>query len=85
MSCGNKQFSVIQLRRGLEADFINSNIVLASGEPAYTLDTNLFKIGDGVTPWNDLHDLQSSGNYNFYNSVSGIVTQILNQLNILGY
>lgn len=85
MTCANKQFSTIQLRRGLESDFVNSNIVLASGEPAYALDTQNFKVGDGVTPWNTLNGLYSSGNYNFYSSVSGIVTQIINQLNILGY
>lgn len=63
MSCYNKQFSIIQFRRGLEADFVSSNIVLASGEPAYAVDTATFKIGDGVTPWNNLLSPASSGSY----------------------
>lgn len=61
MSCYNKQFSIIQFRRGLEADFVSSNIVLASGEPAYSIDNKVFKIGDGVTPWNSLPGLTASG------------------------
>ena len=37
----------IQLRRGLEDDI--RTILLASGEPAYALDTYKLFIGDGVT------------------------------------
>lgn len=85
MTCNNKQFSVIQIKRGLESQFSSSNIVLASGEPAYAIDSQNFKIGDGITPWNNLNGVSSSGNPTFYNSVSGIVMQIINQLNILGY
>jgi len=61
MSCYNKQFSAIQLRRGLNSEFESSNIVLASGEPAYAVDERLFKIGDGATAWIDLPGLIASG------------------------
>lgn len=57
MSCFNKQYSAIQLRRGLASEFQASNIVLASGEPAFATDEYIFKIGDGVTPWNNLDSL----------------------------
>lgn len=30
------------------------NPVLRSGEPGYETDTQVYKIGDGVTPWSDL-------------------------------
>jgi hypothetical protein len=54
MTCSNKQYSVIQIRRGSSAEFVASNPVLASGEPAIAIDSKEFKIGDGVTPWIDL-------------------------------
>jgi hypothetical protein len=52
--CHNKQFSAIQIRRDTDANFANYNPILASGEPAYAIDTRIFKIGDGVTDWNNL-------------------------------
>jgi YVTN family beta-propeller protein len=50
----NKQFLRIQLRRGTDQEFTVANLVLASGEPAYALDTNILKIGDGVSDWTEL-------------------------------
>lgn len=50
----NKQFLRIQIRRGTSTEFTSSNIVLASGEPAYAIDTNILKIGDGVSGWTAL-------------------------------
>ena len=44
----------IQLRRDLAASWTSSNPVLAQGEPGVELDTGQFKIGDGVTNWNQL-------------------------------
>jgi hypothetical protein len=61
MTCFNKQYSAIQLRRGLDAEFISLNIILASGEPAFAVDTNILKIGDGITSWNELPTPSSSG------------------------
>jgi hypothetical protein len=88
-SCNNKQYSTIQIRRGSSTAFSSSNPVLASGEPAFTLDTKVFKIGDGTTPWNDLSSIGGSGLSNavddFNAAVSGVVINILSQLNILGY
>jgi hypothetical protein len=42
----------IQLRRGTATEWISVNPILDAGEPGFELDTNKFKIGDGVTPWN---------------------------------
>jgi hypothetical protein len=61
MTCVNKQYSAIQLRRGLDLEFQSSNITLASGEAAFATDTKIFKVGDGTTPWNDLSTPASSG------------------------
>lgn len=42
------------LRRGYEAVWERNNPILASGEPGFVIDRNKLKIGDGVTPWNEL-------------------------------
>lgn len=44
----------IRLRRGTDAQWGLKNPILSDGEPAYVTDLNLYKIGDGVTPWNSL-------------------------------
>ena len=49
-----------QLRRGVSAAWERNNPILASGEPGFATDKNLLKIGDGVTPWNDLEAINSS-------------------------
>lgn len=44
----------IQFRRGKPAFWVDENPILRSGEPGYEIGTGNIKIGDGVTPWNDL-------------------------------
>ena len=44
----------IQTRRGTASEWTAANPVLLDGEWAAERDTRKFKIGDGVTPWNDL-------------------------------
>jgi hypothetical protein len=44
----------IQARRGTEAEWVAADPVLASGELAYSTDTEQLKIGDGVSNWSDL-------------------------------
>lgn len=46
--------TTFQLRRGYEAVWERNNPILASGEPGFVIDRNKLKIGDGITPWNDL-------------------------------
>jgi hypothetical protein len=41
----------IQFRRGESSEWIESNPVLSSGELGFELDTNQFKIGDGISKW----------------------------------
>jgi hypothetical protein len=41
----------IQLRRGLAADWTSANPILAEGEVGVELDSDGFKIGDGVAHW----------------------------------
>jgi hypothetical protein len=47
-------FTKIKLRRGTAAEWADANPILADGEPGLALDTKVFKVGDGVTAWNDL-------------------------------
>lgn len=45
---------VIQLRRGLSAEWASVNPVLAEGEVAVETDTGLLKVGNGALPWSSL-------------------------------
>jgi hypothetical protein len=44
----------IRFRRDTAANWTSVNPVLGDGEPGFERDTDQFKIGDGVTAWNDL-------------------------------
>lgn len=46
-----------QIKRGLAEAWERNNPILAIGEPGWTLDTHILKIGDGVTAWNDLDSI----------------------------
>lgn len=46
--------AVIQFRRGDAAQWTEINPILRPGEPGYELDEGGLKIGDGITPWNEL-------------------------------
>jgi len=61
----SKQYSTIQIRRGSNAAFNSANPILASGEPAYAIDSQILKIGDGVTSWSNLIPI-TSGNITGY-------------------
>lgn len=52
--------AVIQFKRGTAEALARNNLVFAEGEPIFVTDENRMKIGDGVTPWNDLPDLCES-------------------------
>lgn len=46
-----------QFKRGLHEAWERNNLVLAPGEPGWTLDTHILKVGDGVTAWKDLEPI----------------------------
>jgi len=60
MSCGQTSVK-FQLRRGTAQQWSTANPILAQGEPGYDETNNLLKIGDGITPWNSLPAIASSG------------------------
>ena len=55
--------TTFQLKRGTAARWVELNLVLAAGEPGFEYDTKKLKIGDGVTPWNDLPYIGSNDLY----------------------
>lgn len=46
--------TTFRLKRGTAARWAEVNPILDQGEPGFVYDQNRLKIGDGVTPWNDL-------------------------------
>lgn len=46
--------TTFQFRRGESSAWEKNNPILAYGEPGFEKNTNRLKIGDGVTPWNEL-------------------------------
>jgi alpha-tubulin suppressor-like RCC1 family protein len=54
------QYKHIQLRRGTQSSFDTANPVLKSGEPAFSTDARVLKIGDGTSTWKDLNSVFSA-------------------------
>lgn len=52
--------TVFRLKRGTRARWEEVNPILQQGEPGFILDENRLKIGDGITPWNNLPYLGES-------------------------
>jgi len=48
-----------QFRRDTLCSWYNTNPLLLAGEPAFEIDTNSFKVGDGINKWNSLPYIQS--------------------------
>lgn len=51
----------IRIRRGTASEWSSANPILASGEPGWAYDTNVFKIGNGTDHWNDLSGISGGG------------------------
>lgn len=46
-------------RRDTASNWQQKNPILKRGELGWSIDTRQLKIGDGVTPWNDLARIES--------------------------
>lgn len=64
----------LQFRRGTATEWSNANPTLASGEMGIETNTNLFKIGNGSSQWNDL-------SYGGLQGVAGATGDVSNVLN----
>ena len=73
--------TVFQIKRGLHEAWERSNPILAPGEPGWELDTHTFKVGDGITPWNEL-DIVTSSEENY---IEQIIANFFNQNEITFY
>lgn len=71
-----KEYKTIQIRRDTLSDFIAKNPILASGEPAFATDTYTFKVGNGITNWNNLPSFSSSSDIS---SLSGVLSNQIHQ------
>lgn len=81
--------TLIQLRRGTEAEWSSANPTLAAGEVGISLDVDKIKIGDGTTAWSSLPyanlnptEVQSAIDTAISNLVDG-APDLLNTLNEL--
>ena len=69
----------ILFRRDTAANWETNNPVLSAGEPGFTTDTNIFKIGDGVTAWSSIPEINPAGvtgptgDVNFDNIASDVI------------
>lgn len=55
--------SQIKLRRGTALQWTSTNPILGAAEVGVELDTNKFKLGDGVTEWSDLKYFSSTEDF----------------------
>ena len=67
--------TTFKLKRGTAARWAEQNPILEQGEPGFVYDTNQLKIGDGITPWNDLpyiQGLNGVANYSYSNEFPAV-------------
>lgn len=73
---------VVRVRRGSSSVWAALNPILSDGEPGYDTSLRSYKIGDGVTPWNDLSFASSSSSPL---PPGGSIGQVLGKLEDLDY
>lgn len=75
--------TIFQFKRGQSEAWERNNPILAAGEPGFELDTNLLKIGDGVTAYNDLEYF--NGEYSFSADEKSLTINLNNEITIYGF
>lgn len=60
--------TTFKLKRGTAARWAEVNPILEQGEPGFVYDSNKLKIGDGVTPWNDLPYIEGKSEVENYST-----------------
>ena len=69
--------TIFQLKRGFAEAWDRVNPVLEAGEPGWTLDTHILKIGDGSTAWKNLTAI--SGAYITEDEIQSAVNKYLEE------
>jgi hypothetical protein len=71
---GTDRADTIIVRRDAAADWTSGNPTLAEGEIGLETDTNLSKVGDGSTAWNDLGYMQATAGSKGDLTISGTLS-----------
>lgn len=74
MPTTNSVRATLQIRHDIASNWTTRNPVLGSGEYGLEVNTFLIKIGDGVTPWNDLPYLNKLNETYFKQNDDGTIT-----------
>ena len=61
--------TIFKLKRGTATRWEEINPILAQGEPGFVYDSHRLKIGDGITPWNDLPYIEEKTEVISYDSI----------------
>ena len=51
--------TTFQLKRGLKENWESKNPILEYGEPGFSVDDGILKIGDGLTTWKNLKPINT--------------------------
>lgn len=51
--------NLITFRKGTDQEWSTANPILENGEPGWDVTNNIFKIGDGIHPWDQLDSLNT--------------------------
>ena len=82
--------TIFKLKRGTAARWAEVNPILEVGEPGFVYDENRLKIGDGITPWNDLPYIDGKREIADYSNAtdfptvgqSGVIYKAANELSL---
>lgn len=82
----------LQFRRGTASEWTNANPILAEGELGLELDSNKFKLGNGIVRWNNLlytstfnvtKDISSDITYPTFVSGVGVISAGISTVNLV--
>ena len=71
-------------RRGTATQWATANTILGVGEMGFAYDTNVVKIGNGVTPWNSLDSIDGKSAYEIAVANGFVGTQSAWLLSLMG-
>jgi hypothetical protein len=71
-------------RRGTAAQWSTANTILGVGEVGFAYDTNVIKVGNGVTPWNSLDSIDGKSAYEIAVANGYVGTQSAWLLSLVG-
>lgn len=76
--------TILKLKRGTDASWLESTEVLKEGEPGFNKTTNVLKIGNGIDTWQNLNSI-NGGNCNLKIFSTTPTADYLLENNEIGY